>query len=469
MFSKINSRLWLTYAILVGLVLFAAFAGIVLAFRNSPLLYWKEFVQLNYVTNSLANRLDFMNQKLWMGIIELFLLDADLGDVRVIIIDGDGQPRMDSGGLAYPPIPDFAKPGDIYQQAEGSIRLFRDEKNQAWFFQINPINKDLYLVSAIQRPVLRIGAILQDELLNPLFKVGIAALAASLILSWFVARWITSPLKKISESAAQLAIGDFPSIDLEGPAEVQQLAAVINTMDQKVRDSLQSQKEFVANVSHEFKTPLTSIQGFAQAILDEAVHTKKDRSHAAEVILQETDRLNFLVNDLLTLARLDAGTMNFEKVEISINPLIKNIFDKIQFQLDEKKLQVEINFNQENIIFADGERIIQVFSNLINNAVKFTPEGGLIRVYDQSDENYAVIYIEDNGIGISDDDLDKVFERFYQADKSRGKDKTRSVGLGLSIAKQIVLSHQGEISVESELGNGSRFMVKLPLAYAKRK
>ncbi len=469
LFSKINSRLWITYVLLVAFVLFVAFAGMLIAFRNNPLLYWSEFVRLNYVSNSLSSRLDFYSSAKWDGIIDVFLTDTGLLDVRVLIFDVDGMLYLDSMSEAYSPIPMVADPAAVFGRTEGNIRLFQDNNRKYWFYQINPINQSYYLLAAIPRPKMQVQTILRDELLRPLFRAGIIALFVAFIVSWFVARWITRPLENISESARKLASGDFPPIEMEGPLEVQQLAEVINTMDRQVRDTIQSQKNFVANVSHELKTPLTSIQGFAQAIHDDTIQSKDETKRAVHVILEETDRLNYLVNDLLMLAKLDAGTIQLALREFPLNPILKNILEKFSYQITDKDLEVEIHLENSNIILGDGERIIQVFNNLIDNAIKFSRPGGKISISDRQDDHYAVIEVADEGIGISADESKKVFERFYQADKSRGKKSTRSVGLGLSIAHQIIKMHAGEITVQSTPGKGSRFMVKIPLAHAKSK
>lgn len=465
-FTRISSRLWITYVLLVAFVLVVAFSGIVIAFRNSPLLYWQEFVRLNYVTNSLSNRLDFYQQANWDNTITTFLAKAELEEVRVLIFDMGGILQHDSMADAYPSLPMIADPAAVFKRTEGSIRLFQDDDRQYWFYQINPINDTMYLLAAIPRPILRVSTLFQDELLNPLFRAGIIAMLVAFIVSWFVARWITQPLKNISESATKLATGDFPPITLEGPLEVQRLASVINSMDQQVRATLQSQKDFVANVSHEFKTPLTSIQGFAQAIHDETVQTKEDTRNAAHVILEETDRLNYLVNDLLTLAKLDAGTIKMEMRPVELGPLLERMVEKFAFQIAEKELDVKVNLTQPNRVIGDGERIVQVFNNLIDNAIKFSRKNGRITISDLADPQYAVIYVKDDGVGIARDEIGRIFDRFYQADKSRGKYSPHSVGLGLSIAYQVIKAHGGTISVESEPGQGACFMVKLPLADA---
>ncbi|MCD6577750.1 MAG: HAMP domain-containing protein [Anaerolineaceae bacterium] len=466
-FSSINSRLWLTYVLLVALVLVAAFSGIVVAFRNSPLLYWKEFVRLNYVTDSLTNHLDFYVDTKWNRIVELFLTEAKLLDVRVIIVDRGGSLILDSGSSQNSKLARIDDPSAAFAKSEGKIRIFRDEGAKTWFYRIRPINDIYFLIAAIPRPTIQIQTILQDRLLTPLFRAGIIALGITFIVSWFVARWITRPLKNISNSAQQLALGNFPPIRLEGPSEVQQLAGVINEMDLKVRKSLQSQKEFVANVSHEFKTPLTSIQGFAQAILDGAVETKEEKRHAAQIILDETSRLNYLVNDLLMLARLDAGTMILNRSEIQVNQIIENVLEKFKFRIEKKSITIKRKCTKQIFIYADGERIIQVLTIILDNAIKFTQAGGWIDISTSVEEGFGKVSILDSGVGIPEKDQKRIFDRFYQVDKSRHGGNDKGVGLGLSIARQIVLAHGGEITVTSELGKGSCFMVKIPLVHEK--
>ena len=464
MFSSINSRLWITYVLLVAFVLVSALLGIIIAFRNSPLLYWKEFVRLNYVTDSLGNLLDYFPLHNWDDLVDLFLKESGSANVRVGVIDPSGELYFASSNPQKESLPVILNPEAAYLRTEGNIHLYRDENQQVWFYKINPIDEDYYLLTAILRPKLRLRTIFQDELLNPLFKVGIIAMMMALVISWFVARWITQPLQKITESTRQLALGDFPPIRQEGPREVRQLAEVINEMDRKVRDGFQSQKDFVSNVSHEFKTPLTAIQGFSQAIIDRTVSKKEERKHAAEVILEETNRLNYLVNDLLTLAKLDAGTMVLEKRKTAIVPLIDSVIEKFHFQTETKHLKIESAYADRPQTVVDGERMVQVFSNLLDNAIKFTNDGGEIWISVVSDLENCTISIRDSGKGIPKEEINRIFDRFFQVDRSRGKGSERGVGLGLSIAQQIVEAHDGKISVTSELGKGSCFMVKLPLA-----
>ena len=461
--SRISNRLWLTYLAIIVFVLLIAFSGIAFAFRNSPMLYRQVFYRISLVNGFLRERLALVIDSEWESFITLFLEEVKIFDVNVAIVDKQGVIAYSSGTNDIAGFPGLSDPSSIVDQSEDNILLFKDRNKQTWFYQISQIEKNYFLVTSTLRPDISISSVFQDELMNPLLRAGIVALVLSFILGWFIARWITRPLKMIALSAGQIGDGNYIKVPIEGPLEVRQLGGVINEMVIKVQDSMKSQKDFVANVSHEFKTPLTSIQGFSQALLDGTINKKNDSRRAAKIILDETERLNFLVNDLLTLARLDAGTVVLEKSPIDVNQLIRNILEKFQFQISSAELEIEKDLVNPLIISVDGEKISQVINNLIDNAIKFSPKGGRIRISSLSDGSFGIVSIKDFGPGISDEDQGRIFERFYQTDKSRKGGQGRGVGLGLAIAKQIVNAHGGTIVVESRLGFGSTFMVKLPL------
>jgi signal transduction histidine kinase len=438
--SSINLRLWLTYTLIILFVLTLAMAGIIFAFQRSPLLYHQIFLRMNLVSNLLTDRLSIVIDSDWDPTIQLFFKEAELLDVQVAILDSDGQVVFHTIDYQDNQIPQINDPAETSQRSIDQALVFRDGNREDWFYQIRQINADYYLLVAALRPDVPIQSLFQDELVKPLVRTGLFALIGAFVLSWFMAEWITRPLRNISDSAKKIAVGKYEDIPIEGPMEVQQLAHAMNDMSQKVEKSLQSQRDFVANVSHEFKTPLTSIQGFSQAIYDGTVHIKKDLKHASDVILNETNRLNVLVNDLLTLAKLDAGTMSMTREEAELNRLVQAVIE-----------------------------LGQVFSNLLDNAIKFSRPGDEIGVTISRQGNNALVTVSDSGPGITPEECTRIFERFYQVDKSRPGGAGHGVGLGLAIAKQVVEAHGGEISVSSKVGEGSTFMVKLPIEDATAK
>jgi signal transduction histidine kinase len=293
------------------------------------------------------------------------------------------------------------------------------------------------------------------------------AIVFAFFISWIMASWIARPLQHVVTSAEALAEGEYQTIPLEGPMEVQQLADTFNEMSHRVKASVQSQRDFVVNVSHELKTPLTSIQGFAQAIVDGTVEKKDELNKAGNVILREASRLHRLVNDLLMLARLETGTADLQKADIALNELLNNMIDKFELQAKKAGVELKTDFNGEVIVYTDGDRLAQVFTNLIDNAIKFTSRGGKITLSTILEDGDVIVSVKDTGIGIPEKDQERIFDRFYQVDKSRKGGVGRGVGLGLSIAKQIIMSQGGDIWMESLPDKGSNFMVKMPFQRKK--
>ena len=467
--SSISNRLWLTYLVIVVLVLLIAYAGIIVAFQRSPLLYRQEFYRISLVNNFLKERLAIVFEADWDAFIRLFLNEVDISEIKIAVLDRRGNVIYHSEGTHLSELPDISNPQVLSERSRERILTYRDKQKNYWFYQISPINEGYYLITATERPDISISALFQDELLKPLFHAGVIAMLLSILLGWIISRWINQPIEKISSAAAEIAEGNYIKVPVEGPIEVQQLARTINEMVSKVQDSLQSQRDFVANVSHEFKTPLTSIQGFAQALYDEAITNQEGKKKAAGIIMDETDRLNRLVNDLLTLARLEAGTMVIQKNRLEVNQLIRYILEKFQFQISEKELAVETDFAGEIYVAGDGEKISQVIANIMDNAIKFSPLKSEIQISTKQENQYALIIISDSGPGIPPEDQKRIFERFFQVDKSRKGGQGRGVGLGLAIAMQIVRAHEGDIEVHSQPGKGSTFIVKLPIENDRRK
>ena len=246
----------------------------------------------------------------------------------------------------------------------------------------------------------------------------------------------------------------------------------VSEMGEQIEASQQSQRAFIANVSHDLKTPLTSIQGFAQAILDGTANDPISLRRAAGVIYEEAGRMNHMVLDLLDLARMDSGIAEFRNDPADINDLLQKVIDK--FTPQAKEAQVELLFRSEVIpvIRGDADKLAQVFSNLLDNAVKYSPPVGQVVLTSRLSDSWLEVQVSDTGPGITPGEFERVFDRFYQMDKSR-HGNTHGVGLGLAITREIVIAHGGSISVinrtnaENDHKNsqeqGSIFIVRLPI------
>jgi signal transduction histidine kinase len=246
---------------------------------------------------------------------------------------------------------------------------------------------------------------------------------------------------------------------------VRTLARAFNAMVGRVRTSRAAQRDFVANVSHELKTPLTSIQGFAQALLDGTVDGPEQQRQAVQVIYDEAGRMHRMALDLLELARLDAGTAEFKQAPVDVPALLRGICDKFEpmAMASGVALHLVLPGTALPALMGDGDRLAQVFSNLLDNALKFTPRDGNVTIRCMQDRGELQVSVTDTGRGISASALPHIFERFYQVDPSRAGGSAHGAGLGLTIAQEVVAAHGGRISVRSAEGRGTGFVVHLPL------
>jgi len=312
------------------------------------------------------------------------------------------------------------------------------------------------------------------ELLPRLVWVGLVALVVSLIVAGLIAYSIAHPLERIAQAAEQISAGNYDQqLSISAPAEVARLATSFNTMAGRVKATLQSQRDLVANVSHELKTPLTSIQGFSQALLDGTAGDEEARVRSATIIHEEAGRMRRLVDELLDLARLEAGQVVLAREAVDVPDLLHDTADRLASAAGQAGISVEVQAPPSlPPVAGDPDRLGQVFGNLADNAIKHSagaPGGGRVTLSAEQRAGMVICSVIDNGPGIPADDLPRVFERFYQVDKSRARSglpdssgQTRGAGLGLAIAQEIVQAHGGRIAVESVEGLGTRFAVYLP-------
>ncbi|TRM12925.1 PAS domain-containing protein [Lentibacillus cibarius] len=220
-------------------------------------------------------------------------------------------------------------------------------------------------------------------------------------------------------------------------------------------------KDFVANVSHELKTPITSITGFTETLLNGAMDDKETLNNFLMIIYDESSRLSNLIEDLLTLSRLEKDEFKLTRTTINFNRLINEVLPIIQQRAEQKGISLTTDVTKDITMHADGKRIKQILINLLTNAISYTPENGDVNLSITDEEENVHITVTDNGIGIDQEAIPRIFERFYRVDKARSRD-TGGTGLGLAIVKHIVEVHDGKISVDSKLGEGSVFHVLLP-------
>ncbi|KAA0766188.1 envelope stress sensor histidine kinase HitS [Bacillus sp. SH5-2] len=266
---------------------------------------------------------------------------------------------------------------------------------------------------------------------------------------------IIEPIQKIAKGDFSVKIRNEEKYD----GEIGVLVKSINDMTDELNAMEKMRQEFVSNVSHEIQSPLTSIKGFARALQDDNLSEEK-RKHYLTIIETETTRLSKLSQNLLKLTLLESEEYTPEKVNYRLDQQLKQIVLNSEPLWDEKEIELDLDLEKVHIT-ADQESMSQVWINLIHNSIKFTPSGGTITIQLKEYETLVEVRIRDSGIGISEEQKQHIFERFYKADSSRNRAYGGS-GLGLAIVKKVLDLHQGEIKVESEEGNGTEFIVCIP-------
>ncbi len=327
---------------------------------------------------------------------------------------------------------------------------------------ISPITSD-YLTKGYVTIHVSMDDIEKDcnALLNITYISLVIIFLLSLIILIFFARLIYLPLKKITKGAEQYADGNFHyEVNVESRDEMGYLAASLNYMAGKIADSEDEQKKFIANVSHDFRSPLTSIKGYLEAMLDGTIPPEMHEKYLG-IVLNETDRLTKLTNGLLSLNNLNTRGMHLDLSDFDINDSIRKVAETFEGTCKKKSIAIElVLMGDELMVHADKGRIEQILYNLTDNAIKFSHHDSVIKIETAEKKNKIYVSVKDSGIGIPPEDIGMIFNRFYKSDASRGKDK-KGTGLGLSIVKEILTAHEENINVISTPGEGSEFIFSL--------
>ena len=300
-----------------------------------------------------------------------------------------------------------------------------------------------------------------SSLLSISYVTLIILLLLSLIILIFFTEMVYIPLRKITHATEQYAEGNMHyEFQVESDDEIGYLAACLNYMANQIASAEDDQKKFVANVSHDFRSPLTSIRGYLEAMLDGTIPPEMHEKYLA-IVLNETERLTKLTNSLLTLNNLNTKGMLLELTDFNINQVIRNTAASFEGTCRKKTIAIELVLTGEEMyVNADMSKIQQVLYNLIDNAIKFSHQDSVIRVETSLKKKKLFVSVKDTGIGIPKDDLKLIWDRFYKSDLSRGKDK-KGTGLGLSIVKEIINAHHENINVISTEGVGTEFIFSL--------
>ncbi len=298
----------------------------------------------------------------------------------------------------------------------------------------------------------------------PLFQeLWLAAMVASLlglVLTGYTAMRITRPLRELAHAAKCLGQGDMTvKVRVYADDEIGEVSRAFNSMVDELKSIEEQRKGFVANVSHELRSPITSIAGYLQGMLDGTIPPQDQRRYM-QVVYDETQRLTRLIRDLLDLSRIESGNIPMNPTNFNINELLRRVLIKYEGRIEEKNMEVEADFAREPCqVRADVDRIEQVVSNLVDNAIKFCGPYGKLTLKTWEEKGGCFVSVIDDGAGIDEKDLPHVFDRFYTVDKAHTSGK--GTGLGLSIVRQILLQHGRDITVQSASGKGTNFTFSL--------
>lgn len=472
MFKSVFARLFVIYLVITLLSLLGL--GVMVS----------QMLRTQYLDNEISQMRSDMNtvidiaQRYLNGEISYYafanqiIIKANRDNNIICVLDSQGESWL----LADPLGKDFAKNEPVQKQLKSAFNQIKS--GQA--VQIVSTLENLYQTQAITMgvPIMSgqsvTGAIFiyselkeLDKSLNVIYKqilnaAGISMLMA-LVMVYLFSRYMVKDLRKINTAAKSLSKGDFTTrVKLKSKNEIGHLADAFNNMAEELQKLEGLRISFVANVSHELRTPLTSIQGFVQGILDGAIN-KEDQETYLNTVLDETKRLNLLISDLLELSKIESGKFPLNNRIFDINELIRRCLITFEQRIENKKLDVQVVMGDERLYAnADPDRIAQVITNLIDNAVKFSRQEGTLILRSQAHEDKIYVSVKDTGEGIPEKDLPFIFERFYKVDKSRGR-KQQGTGIGLSIVKKIIDQHGQKIWVESKAGEGSVFTFSLKL------
>lgn len=490
MLRGLRARLFASYLFLLMLTLGVIAAAVVLILNTRPAPPQPTYQQLAAIASSLPLRQIWeetggqflLPQQRLNALIEALGQHAAERDLRVLLVNSDtravlydsaGQftenDRLSGAWQTYPVPAPLGRMGMLAVRLDAVAGSFINPDDGAeWLYvgleSLGVRGNDYILLFASPRPTQSLQAALSEfgtELFPLLVQAAILGLVVALVLAVVISRSIAQPLQRLAVAAEEVANGKFAQrLPVSGPKEIAAVAEAFNRMSEEVRAEKAAQKDFLANVSHDLKTPLTSIQGFSQAIVDGAA---PDPIKAAQIIYDEAARLNRMVVELTELARLEAGRLSLHMSPIDMGQLTEAIAQRLAIVARQKRITFNVDAPSMPPISGDGDRLAQVLTNLISNAIQYTPEGGQIDIRTRVRESGVEIIVQDTGVGISAQDLPRIFERFYQVDKARGP--RRGTGLGLAIVQEIVQAHGGRVTAASAgEGRGSTFTVWLPIA-----
>lgn len=407
---------------------------------------------------------------------EKFLALAKAAGGRITVIARDGRVLADSGADASH-MENHGKRPEVLQAfagQTGSDTRLSSTVGVKFRYVAVPVAEGALRMAVPLHDIDGQISIIRKQLLT---AVALAFLPAILVAAFF-ARYISAKLASIIDYAGKLARGDFRArLKMTSRDELGILTEQLNETGEKLEKMFEQlqlehrelekleriRKDFVINVSHELRTPLASIQGYTETLLDGALNEPEHNVRFLSIIRQNAERLGRLTADLMTLSRLELKTTRFQFASYYVNELLSDCVDSIRPLADKKQVEMAIEPADAKVeVFCDSEAVHQILMNLLDNALKYTAQGGIIAVGARQLEDEVEIWVRDSGVGIPQEELPRLFERFYRVDKARSRE-LGGTGLGLAIVKHLTRAQGGEVRVDSVVGKGSTFSFTLPI------
>ncbi len=415
---------------------------------------------LDYAINSIVYRSDSLD--VYEILDPSFRQYFDNDQAQVQIIDRNGMVIFDSLGVLY--TEKIIYP-DITEARNGQRGVWRgnvDYSDEKVMAMSTPINNSTNQNIGILRMVISMEKLdgLIIRAIAIFVMIGIVTILIALFISMYFAKGIVNPLKEVSDVAMKIADGQLTvRSNVKTKDEIEQVSRAINHMADELIKRDQVKNDFISSVSHELRTPLTSIKGWAITIQTAGDKNKELSDEGLDIIVNETDRLSEMVEELLDFSRFTSGKATLQKEEIDVKLFLEDVIRQMKVRINRERHVFSVDLAEDlKTMTVDKDRIRQVLINIFDNAIKFTEEPGLISLYARrNNQNQIIISVKDTGIGIPQDDIKRVKEKFFKG--SLGKSHT---GLGLPISDEIINLHGGELNIESEIGKGTTITIILP-------
>ncbi|WP_178021554.1 cell wall metabolism sensor histidine kinase WalK [uncultured Paenibacillus sp.] len=456
----------------LGLMILGAFVIVILSLGLTINRMFTNFYnsEMRTEVDELTTHFTAMSESPDMLSDEALLRFADFSNVSILLVSQQGKVLANSGTYD---ISDrtFIKPKDLellFSSGTSIELVHTDTHGERYFVAARPVmdaaganrNAVVYVLSSTRHRDESIAAVR-----NVLVLSGLGAFLLALGITWILAKILSRPLLQMQVATRRIAAGELETrLTIQRDDEIGVLADSINHLAAELQRYRDTRQEFFANISHELRTPITYLEGYAQVLRKRLYETEDEKDKYLDIIHEEAIRLQHLVEDLFDLAKMEEGKVSLSLEWIDLAEIAGNAVQKIKLKASEKNLSLQTKINRNiPLIYGDGLRMEQILLNLLENAVRYTERGHISLELGQKSD-YVYLAVEDTGIGIPEEELSYIFERFYRVEKSRSR-QHGGTGLGLPIAKKLVELQGGELLVSSKLGQGTRFELRFVSGY----